>query len=54
MAVSHLTTAVAIDDPSQVAQARRAGAALARAIGLDEERAGRLAQRVGAAGVHWP
>jgi anti-sigma regulatory factor (Ser/Thr protein kinase) len=52
MAVSHLTTAVAIDDPSQVAQARRAGAALARAIGLDEERTGRLALVVTESGTN--
>jgi anti-sigma regulatory factor (Ser/Thr protein kinase) len=42
MAVSRVTRALVIQDPSQVAQARRAGAALASAVGLDEERAGRL------------
>jgi anti-sigma regulatory factor (Ser/Thr protein kinase) len=52
MAVSHLTTAVTIDNPSQVAQARRAGAALARAVGLDEERAGRLALVVTESGTN--
>lgn len=52
MAVSRLTTAVTVDDPSQVAQARRAGAALARAIGLDEERAGRLALVVTESGTN--
>ena len=52
MAVTHLTTAVAVTDPSQVAEARRAGAVLARAVGFDEERAGRLALVVTESGTN--
>ena len=42
MAVSGATKAVTVQDPSQVAQARRAGAALAATLGFDDERTGRL------------
>jgi anti-sigma regulatory factor (Ser/Thr protein kinase) len=42
MAVSVVTTAVPVHDASQVAQARRASAAMARRLGLDEEQSGRL------------
>jgi anti-sigma regulatory factor (Ser/Thr protein kinase) len=52
MALSVVTTAVVIEEPSQVAQARRAGAALAEAIGLDAERAGRLALVVTESGTN--
>jgi anti-sigma regulatory factor (Ser/Thr protein kinase) len=43
MALISVTRAVAVEEPSQVAQARRMGAALAAAVRLDDERAGRLA-----------
>lgn len=52
MAMNAVTTAVAVDEPSQVAQARRAGAALAGAIGLDEERTGRLSLVVTESGTN--
>ena len=43
MALSRVAEAVAVQEQTQVAQARRTGAALARALGFDEDRAGRLA-----------
>jgi anti-sigma regulatory factor (Ser/Thr protein kinase) len=52
MAVSCETIVVAVEDPSQVAQARRASAALAAAVGLDAERAGRLALVVTESGTN--
>ena len=42
MALSLATKAVPVQDPSQVAEARRAGADLARGLAFDDERAGRL------------
>lgn len=52
MAVSCVTQAVSVEEPSQVAEARRAGAALAGALGLDEERRGRLALVVTESGTN--
>jgi anti-sigma regulatory factor (Ser/Thr protein kinase) len=47
-----LTRAVAVEDASQIAQARRMGAALAGDVRLDEERAGRLALVVTESGTN--
>lgn len=52
MAMSGVTKAVAVQDPTQVAQARRTGAALASAVGLDEERSGRLSLVVTESGTN--
>jgi anti-sigma regulatory factor (Ser/Thr protein kinase) len=52
MAVSAVTTAVAVEEPSQVAEARRTGAALAGELGLDEERAGRVSLVVTESGTN--
>jgi anti-sigma regulatory factor (Ser/Thr protein kinase) len=52
MAVSGVTTAVAVEEPSQVAQARRTGAALAGALGLDEDRRGRVSLVVTESGTN--
>ena len=52
MALSGVTRAVAVDDASQIAQARRMGAALAGHVRLDEERAGRLALVVTESGTN--
>jgi anti-sigma regulatory factor (Ser/Thr protein kinase) len=52
MAVSRVTRALVVQEPSQVAQARRAGVALASAVGLDAERAGRLSLVVTESGTN--
>lgn len=52
MALSGVTRAVAVEEPSQVAQARRMGATLAGQLHLDEERAGRLALVVTESGTN--
>lgn len=52
MAVSGVTRTVAVEEASQVAQARRLGAALAGDVRLDEERAGRLALVVTESGTN--
>jgi anti-sigma regulatory factor (Ser/Thr protein kinase) len=52
MALSGVTRAVAVEDASQIAQARRMGAALAGDVQLDEERAGRLALVVTESGTN--
>src|SRR5688572_2809561 len=52
MALSGVTRAVAVEEPSQVAQARRMGATLAGQLRLDEERAGRLALVVTESGTN--
>jgi anti-sigma regulatory factor (Ser/Thr protein kinase) len=52
MALRSVTRAVAVDEPSQVAQARRMGAALAADVRLDAERAGRLALVVTESGTN--
>ena len=50
--MTKLTRAVAVQEPSQVAQARRLGASLAGVVRLDEERAGRLALVVSESGTN--
>lgn len=52
MALSGVTRAVAVEEPSQVAQARRMGASLAGQLRLDPERAGRLALVVTESGTN--
>jgi anti-sigma regulatory factor (Ser/Thr protein kinase) len=52
MALSGVTRAVAVEEASQIAQARRMGAALAGDVRLDEERAGRLALVVTESGTN--
>jgi anti-sigma regulatory factor (Ser/Thr protein kinase) len=52
MAVSMVTRAMPVEDPSQVAHARRAGVALAGALGFDEERTGRLSLVVTESGTN--
>lgn len=52
MALSGVTQAVAVEDATQIAQARRMGAALAGDVRLDEERAGRLALVVTESGTN--
>jgi anti-sigma regulatory factor (Ser/Thr protein kinase) len=52
MALMTVTRAVAVEEPSQVAQARRMGAALAADVRLDAERAGRLALVVTESGTN--
>jgi len=52
MALNGVTRAVAVEEPSQVAQARRMGATLAGQLRLDEERAGRLALVVTESGTN--
>ena len=52
MALSGVTRAVAVEDASQIAQARRMGAALAGDVRFDEERAGRLALVVTESGTN--
>jgi anti-sigma regulatory factor (Ser/Thr protein kinase) len=47
-----VTHAVAVEEPSQVAQARRMGAAIAGDVRLDEDRAGRLALVVTESGTN--
>jgi anti-sigma regulatory factor (Ser/Thr protein kinase) len=52
MALNGVTRAVAVEEASQIGQARRMGAALAGAVCLDEERAGRLALVVTESGTN--
>ena len=52
MALTPVTRAVAVEEPSQVAQARRMGAAIAADVRLDAERAGRLALVVTESGTN--
>jgi anti-sigma regulatory factor (Ser/Thr protein kinase) len=52
MAVTDVTRAIVVQDPSQIAQARRASVELASAVGLDEERKGRLSLVVTESGTN--
>ena len=52
MALNGVAAAVTVDEPSQVAEARRVGASLARSIGFDAERAGQLAVVVTESGTN--